>query len=242
MPPNRYAPFSREEFFGVDWNLAVVPATRIRNEGYGASDWWLDRYQERRTQILNSKGEIDLVFAGDSITHFWESSGKESLAELRKIYSVLDIGYSGDRTEHLLWRCENGELDGYKAKCIMLMIGTNNTWHRSDDPKHIAEGIRRILDVMRAKQPQAKIVLLPIFPFGDKAEHPNRVNNEKANALIKGYADGQKVIWVDFNAKFLDEKGDNVKWMPDHCHPNAAGYREIWMPSVLPYFKEIVGK
>ena len=92
------------------------------------------------------------------------------------------------------------------------------------------------------KQPQAKVMLLPIFPFGDKADHPNRVNNEAANAIIKGYADGENVIWVDFNVKFLDEKGDNVKWMPDHCHPNAAGYREIWLPSVLPYFKKICGK
>ena len=242
MPPNRYAPFSREEFFGVDWNLAVFPATRIRNEGYGASDWWLDRYQERRTQILNSKGEIDLVFAGDSITHFWEDAGKESLAELRKTYSVLDIGYSGDRTEHLLWRCENGELDGYKAKCIMLMIGTNNTWHRSDDPKHIAEGIRRILDVMRAKQPQAKIVLLPIFPFGEGPENAKRVNNEKVNVIIKDYADGKDIFWCDFNAQFLDEKGDMIKSAKDRCHPTAEAYRDVWMPNVLPLFKKFVGK
>ena len=222
--------------------LAVRPVTRIRSEGYGQFDWWLDRLLRNRNQIADSKGEIDLVFFGDSITHNWESNGEESLAELRKTYSVLDIGYSGDRTEHLLWRGENGELDGYKAKCIMLMIGTNNTWHRNDKPEDTAEGIKRILALIAKKQPQAKVLLLPIFPFGDKPDHPNRVNNEKVNEMIRPFADGKKVILVDFNAKFLDEKGDNVKWMPDHCHPNEAGYREIWLPAVLPYFREIVGK
>ena len=241
-PANRYAPFVRKESFRTSEPVSVYPATRIRNEGYGDKDWWLDRLLRNRNAIADAKGEFDLVFFGDSITHYWEDAGKESLEELRRTYSILNIGYSGDCTEHLVWRGENGELDGYKAKCVMLMIGTNNTWHRKDKPEQIAAGIRRILDVIAKKQPQAKVLLLPIFPFGERPDHPNRVNNEKVNEIIRGYADGEKVIWVDFNAKFLDAQGDNVKWMPDRCHPNAAGYREVWMPAVLPYFKEIVGK
>ena len=221
---------------------AVCPVTRIRSEGYGKFDWWLDRLLRNRNEIAEAKGEIDLVFFGDSITHNWENSGKESLAELRKTYSVLDIGYSGDCTEHLLWRGENGELDGYKAKCIMLMIGTNNTWHRNDKPEDTAEGIKRILALIAKKQPQAKVLLLPIFPFGNSFSDPKRAVNDKVNAIIKGFADGKQVVWVDFTSKFLDEKGDNTKWMPDNCHPNAAGYREIWLPGVLPYFKEACGK
>ena len=124
----------------------------------------------------------------------------------------------------------------------MLMIGTNNTWHRSDDPKHIAEGIRRILDVMRAKQPQAKIVLLPIFPFGEGPENAKRVNNEKVNVIIKDYADGKDIFWCDFNAQFLDEKGDMIKSAKDRCHPTAEAYRDVWLPNVLPLFKKFVGK
>ena len=238
MPPNRWAPFVREENVRMDGPVTVYPAARTTDA------WWFDRMLEKRNQIADSNGEIDIVFFGDSITHNWDrpTHGGPVLEELRKTYSILNIGYSGDKTENLVWRGLNGELDGYAAKCIMLMIGTNNTWHRKDKPADIAAGIRRVLDVIVEKQPQAKTLLLPIFPFGDKPDHPNRVSNEAVNELIRGYADGQKVIWVDFNSKFLDEKGDNVKWMPDHCHPNAAGYREIWMPSVLPYFKEIVGK
>jgi len=254
FPPSRYAPFVRAENVRVSGPVATYPVSRIRSEGYGKLDWWLDRMLQKRNQIADAKGEIDLVFFGDSITHNWDSEsdgrncpGAATYDELRKTYSILDIGYSGDCTQHLLWRGENGELDGYKAKCVMLMIGTNNGGDSAED---VAEGIRRILDLIAKKQPQAKTLLLPIFPRGADATDKLRIKNEKTNAIIKGYADGvwkrlfgsEKVIWVDFNAKFLDEKGD-VKWcMPDRLHPNAAAYKDIWLPSVLPYFKEIVGK
>ena len=242
LPPNRYAPFIRDGQYGVDHNLSVFPATRNRIEGYGTPDWCLDRDLEKRNQIVDSNGEFDLVFAGDSITHFWETNGKESFAELQKTYSILDIGYSGDRTEHLLWRCENGELDGYKTKCIMLMIGTNNSNQRRDDPKDIAEATRRIIAVMQAKQPQAKILLLPIFPCGENDEDWQRVNNEKVKPLIRAFADGERVIWLDFNDQFLDEKRSMMSSTLDGYHPNAGAYKNVWLPNVLPYFQKIVGK
>ena len=239
-PANRYAAHVNDRVFRLAQPPAVFPATRIRSEGYGAQDWWLDRLLSKRNQISECGGEIDLVFFGDSITHNWENAGKASLDELRKTYSVLDIGYSGDQTQHLIWRAQyGGELDGYKAKCVMLMIGTNNAGH--ERAKDTAEGIKKILELIAIKQPQAKTLLLPVFMRGDTKDK-NRAANEQVNEIIKGYADGQKVIWVDFNSKFLDENGD-TKWiMPDRLHPNAQGYAEIWMPAVLPHFKEICGK
>ena len=239
-PANRYASRVNEKVYRFWENDAVFPESRIRNEGYGAEDWWLDRLLAKRNQIADSNGEFDIVFFGDSITHNWESNGKQSLDELGKTYSILDIGYSGDRTQHLIWRGEyGGELDGYKAKCFMLMIGTNNS--RSNAAEDTAKGVKKILELIAKKQPQAKTLLLPIFPRGD-AQDGNRAKNAKVNEIIKGYADGEKVIWVDFNSKFLDENGD-TKWiMPDRLHPNAQGYAEIWMPAVLPHFKEICGK
>ena len=124
----------------------------------------------------------------------------------------------------------------------MLMIGTNNTWHRNDKPEAIADGIRKILDLIARKQPEATTLLLPIFPFGANDADAKRINNEKANAIIKGYADGEKVVWVDFREKFLDAKGDTQWIMPDRCHPSAKGYAEVWLPSVLPHFRNICGK
>ena len=240
VPANRYASRVNDRVFRMDQQIGVFPASRIRSEGYGATDWWLDRLLAKRNQISECGGEIDLVFFGDSITHNWENQGKASLDELSKTYSILDIGYSGDKTENLLWRGEyGGELDGYKAKCVMLMIGTNNSGR--DKAKDTADGIKKILELIAKKQPQAKTLLLPVFMRGD-AKNKNRAVNEQVNEIIRSYADGQKIVWVDFNSKFLDENGD-TKWiMPDRLHPNAQGYAEIWMPAVLPYFKEICGK
>jgi lysophospholipase L1-like esterase len=218
----------------------VVPATRIEGakvKNPKRGDWWLNRLRQKRDQIAASNGEIDLVFFGDSITHNWERSGKGWLAKLSETYSILDIGYGGDRTQHLVWRGENGELDGYKAKCVMLMIGTNNR----EPVEDVAKGVRRVLDVIARKQPQAKTLLLPIFVRGEGPNNARRIANEQVNAIIKGYADGDKVIWCDFNAKYLDEKGD-TKWiMPDRLHPGDAGYK-IWTEAVLPHFKTICGK
>ena len=238
-PKNRYSK-AKTHFEKVNENAPapVVPATRIAGaKPSKRGDWWLNRLRQKRDQIAASNGEIDLVFFGDSITHNWERSGKGWLAKLSETYSILDIGYGGDRTQHLVWRGENGELDGYKAKCVMLMIGTNNR----DPVEDIAKGVRRVLDVIARKQPQAKTLLLPIFVRGDGPNNARRIANEQVNAIIKGYADGDKVIWCDFNAKFLDEKGD-TKWiMPDRLHPGDAGYK-IWTESVLPHFKKICGK
>ncbi|MBR1920446.1 MAG: hypothetical protein IJ829_00420 [Kiritimatiellae bacterium] len=242
-PVNRYASRVNDRVYRLEQGVAAFPESRIRSEGYGKEDWWLDRLQEKRTQIAGANGRIDLVFFGDSITHNWEGPGKASLDELRKTYTVLDIGYSGDKTENLLWRGEyGGELDGYEAKCVMLMIGTNNTWHRSDPPEAIAAGVRAVLDLVARKQPGATTLLLPIFPFGKGPADAKRANNEKANALIKDFADGKKVVWVDFNDRFLDPAGDNSALMPDNCHPNAKGYADVWLPAVLPHFKEICGR
>lgn len=239
LPKNRFSKV-KTSFEKATESLpaTVVPATRLGAK-HRRGDWWADRMLQKRNQIVASKGEIDLVFFGDSITHNWEGAGKAKLAELSKTYSILDIGYGGDQTQHLVWRGLNGELDGYKAKCIMLMIGTNNA--RSYKPEDVAKGIRRILDVIAEKQPQAKVLLLPIFMRGEGPGNKLRCNNEAVNAIIKGYADGDKVIWVDFNAKWLDKNGD-TKWiMPDRLHPNAAGYT-IWTDAVLPHFKAICGK
>ena len=240
-PANRYAPYVRPGALRLDETAASYPSTRIRSEGYGAKDWWLDRLLRNRNEIAAANGEIDLVFLGDSITHNWENQGKDSLAELRKTYTVLDAGYSGDRTQHLLWRAQNGELDGYKTKCVMLMIGTNNTWHENDKAEDTAKGVRAILDTIAQKQPQAKVLLLPILPINDKPTDRCRVRNTEINEITKGYADGEKIVWVDFTAKFLDENGD-TKWiMPDRVHPDPAGYT-LWLEAVLPYFKEACGK
>ena len=241
-PANRYAPCLRPENVRLDQPFARYPGTCI-DRRFDETDGWLDRLMGNRNQIAESKGEIDVVMLGDSITHNWELTGASSLAELRKTYTVLNAGYGGDRTENLLWRVKyGGELDGYKAKVVALMIGTNNAGHRKDRPEDIAAAIGDILAVIAEKQPDAKVLLMPIFPCGANAQDANRVITDAVNKLIRGCADGERVLWVDFNDKFVDETGDPIKWMADRLHPNEAAYREIWMPVLVSYLERFVRK
>lgn len=203
---------------------------------------YIGRMVDRRRQAMNRKGELlDVVFLGDSITHGWEGAGREVYKKLCADYKILNLGHSGDRTEHLIWRYQNGELEGYKTKLFMLMIGTNNGNDKAED---VALGIKRIIEICQEKHPEAKMLLLPIFPRNQDAKNNHRIKNEKTNEIIKGYADGEKVIWCDFNDKFLEPGPDKVlprSLMPDLLHPNHAGYL-IWDAAVRPYFKQICGK
>lgn len=219
--------------------VSCIGLTRSWDPG---PEWWIRRLAERRAQIRRSGGEIDLVFVGDSITHNWEGArgpgsdkGGRPLGLLKEKYSVLNAGYGGDGTQHVLWRLENGELDGYRARGIMLMIGTNN----GEKPADVAAGVRAILDLIARKQPQAVTVLLPIFPSGATPDHPWRVRKDEVNRMIRSFADGKKVQWCDFNRDFLEPDGSiSPSMMPDTLHPQEAGY-EIWYRRVLPYFERL---
>lgn len=237
-PPNRYAPFVREETFLLEEPHALRPEARTHEK------WWIDRLLEKRNAIAdNASGEFDVVMVGDSITHRWErpgdGEGRPLFSKLKETYSILNLGYGGDQTRHLLWRLRNGELDGYKAKLFTVLIGTNNWQH---DPNDVAAGIRGILDLIRAKHPESKVLLYPLFPRSEKPTDGPRVAVDRVNGLIRPYADGSHVIWADFNAKFLEADGTLPRrLMTDLLHPNAEGYR-IWYDELVPYLRKYCGK
>ncbi|MBR2837356.1 MAG: acetylglucosamine-6-sulfatase, partial [Kiritimatiellae bacterium] len=197
--------------------------------------WWAKRFAEKQEAV--KKGGGDVVFIGDSITHFLEGSDvwREKLAKAP--YNALNLGFSGDRTEHVLWRLDHGELDGYKAKVVVLMIGTNNTGHRprqDESPIDTIIGINEIIRKIRWKQPQAKIILHPILPCGERPDDPLRLRNDVVNEAIRQLADGQSVFLCDFNNLLLNADGSISKEiMPDFLHPSEKG-RKIWMKALLP--------
>lgn len=202
---------------------------------------YLHRMADRRRKLAENKtGEFDVVFLGDSITHGWEGNGREVFKKLCADYKILNLGHSGDRTEHLVWRFLNGEMVGYRTKLFMLMIGTNNG---NDSAEDVAAGIKRIIEITQKTHPESKMLLLPIFPRAENAANYYRKKNEKTNEIIKGYADGKKVIWCDFNDKFLEPGAEKVlprSIMPDLLHPNHDGYL-IWDKAVRPVFREVCG-
>ncbi len=190
----------------------------------------------------------DIVLLGDSITQKWSSSDPDSMNGLGS--KVFNLGRTGDFTENLLWRLEGGCLDGYTTKFFNLLIGTNNTIQREpakDDPADIAAGVKAVLDLVLAKHPESKVLLMPILPYGyTNAQHnatgmAQYANNETANEIIKTYADGQRVILVDVRSQFLNADGTFKGEMylekdgdyPDmFLHLSAKGYREIMAPAI----------
>lgn len=216
---------------------SIIPEDRMDQA------WWKGRFEQK--QQLIRQGGWDVVFMGDSITHGWEGSGKTVWAESFAPYKTLNLGYGGDRTEHVLWRLENGELDGYQPKLLFLMIGTNNTGHRSatqERPEDTAAGIKQILDLIAKKSPETTVVLHPIFPRSPKPTDSARQRNDKVNALIKPFTDGKRIIWLDFNNELLESDGTLTKeMMPDFLHPKEKGYA-IWAQKVLPIIKRTLDK
>jgi lysophospholipase L1-like esterase len=194
--------------------------------------------------VISTKGEAQLVFLGDSITHGWEGKGKAVWEKHWAPLKAANFGIGGDRTEHVLWRLEHGNFDGLRPKAIVLMIGTNNTGHQGRPQKELdgavyqcsaeqtAEGIKAILAQLQLKCPDAKILVLGIFPRGANKEDKFRQQNEATNAIVKGFADGQKVFFLDVGAKFLEPDGTLSKTiMPDLLHPNEKGY-QIWSDAI----------
>ena len=116
---------------------AVTPENR-------PDKWWSDRHAEKLKQ-LKSQESVDLLMIGDSITHGWEGRGKQVWAEFYAKRNAFNIGYGGDRTEHVIWRLQHGEVEGISPKLAVIMIGTNNTGHRQDPPEQTAAGIKKIL-------------------------------------------------------------------------------------------------
>lgn len=194
---------------------------------------------------ISKQGEAQLVFLGDSITQGWDGGGKDVWAQKWAPLKAANFGIGGDRTEHVLWRLDNGNFDGLKPKLVVLMIGTNNTGHQGRDgytctAQQTADGVKAILGRLRKKLPRTKVLLLGIFPRGATSDDPLRVQNEATNALIAKFADGRRVHYMDIGKAFLNPDGTLSKEvMPDLLHLNAASYAK-WAEAIEPKVAELM--
>jgi len=189
---------------------------------------------------IAKEGKGKLLFLGDSITAGWAGRGKEVWAKSFSQWDPVNFGIGGDRTQHVLWRIENGELDAaFKPKVCVLMIGTNNVG--GDSAEAIAKGVTKIVDTIRAKTPDTKILLLAVFPRGEKASpNPARQKLAEVNKIISKLNDGKHVFYMDIGEKFLQPDGTLSKdIMPDALHPNDKGY-QIWADAITPKLTELM--
>jgi lysophospholipase L1-like esterase len=186
---------------------------------------------------LAKKGDIGVVFLGDSITAGW-GGAKDVWEKSFSQYKPVNFGIGGDRTQHVLWRIQNGELEGISPKALVLMIGTNNSG--ADPAEGTANGIKKIVETVRQKCPNTKILLLAIFPRGNTLHNPGRDKNEAVNAIISKLDDGKHVFYLDIGKKFLKEDGsfkDDIS--RDYLHFNAAGY-QIEADAIAPKLAELM--
>jgi N-acetylglucosamine-6-sulfatase len=185
-------------------------------------------------------GNIDLLFVGDSITDWWrqEQRGKPVWDRVWAPLKAANFGIAGDTTQGVLWRMLNGELDGFKTKLIILMLGTNNL--RRNDIADIAAGDAAIVAEFRKHQPQAKVLILGVFPRGAAADNELRPMIKELNGHLAKLADNKSVFYLDIGEKFLAPDGVlSTDIMPDGLHPNLKGY-EIWAAATEAKVKELM--
>jgi lysophospholipase L1-like esterase len=208
-----------------------------------------DRNSHLAHQQLLAKaksGGIDLYFLGDSITRRWGATDYPNfLAHWRKTFhgwNAGNFGWGGDRTENILWRLENGELDGVNPKVIVLLAGTNNVGTEPGDEAKVADmswGLRAIVDACRKKAPAATIVLTAIFPRNDNPAVMPTI--ARINANLAKMADGKATRFLDVNARLADAKGTLFEgMMVDGLHPSLKGY-EVWAEGLKPIVTELLG-
>jgi len=196
------------------------------------------------TQLVEKtrQGRIDVYFLGDSITRRWGATDyPEMLANWQQNFhgwNAANFGWGADRTQNILWRLNNGELDGVNPKVVVLLAGTNNigTGAQAAD---VTKGIEAILKTIRAKAPEATIVLTAIFPRNDNPRFLPVIN--EVNASLPKLADGAKVRFLNINGKLADNQGNLLEGIaPDRLHLSVKGY-QIWADALKPIFTEILG-
>jgi lysophospholipase L1-like esterase len=186
------------------------------------------------------RGDVDVLFLGDSITEWFPTRAPEVWErEIAPLGQVANFGIAGDRTQFLLWRAQNGELEGTNARVVVLMIGTNNLAVAT--PEAVARGVAAIIATVRARLPNAVVILNALLPRG-APDDPLRTKLAAVNAQIVTLADGEHVRWLDAGTAFVDTDGViSADLMPDKLHPSSAGY-ELWATALRPVLLDALSK
>ena len=209
---------------------STVPAPREGKD-------WMARHNSFNDRV--KQGNVDMILIGDSITHGWEGAGKEVWEQYYAPRNAVNLGIGGDRTEHVLWRLDNGNIDGINPKVAVLMIGTNN--HRDNTAEEIAAGVEAIVAKLRSRLPGTRVLLLAIFPRTDVPEE-FRAKLREATALFSKLDSDPMVEFVDIGGAFLNEKGELTKdIMPDLLHLSGEGYKR-WAEAIEPFVGKMMAE
>ena len=204
-----------------------------------------DQGAKTRAELLNQRvkenQDAQLLFIGDSITQGWEGQGAKEIWQ--KYYGnrkAVNLGIGGDRTQHVLHRMQNGNLEGLKPKAAVVMIGTNNSNGEDNTPGQIVDGVKAIIKELQKRQPQMKVLLLGIFPRSENFT-PQRGKLTQINQVLQKLDDGENVFYLDIGHRFLEEDGTlPATIMYDYLHLTPKGY-EIWADAIEPKLSSLLG-
>ena len=197
---------------------------------------WLERHESINQKT--KEGPIDLLYIGDSIVQNFDKQGKDVWDQYYAPRYALNMGISGDRTQHVLWRLDHGNIDGLSPKLAIVMIGQNNGGHNS--ASEIADGVTAIVQKLRARLPQTKILLTAIFQRRQNPT-PERAVLAEANEILSKLADGKMISYLDINSVFIRPDGTiPSELMPDYEHPSPLGHR-LWAEAIEPKVAELMG-
>ena len=209
---------------GSRTNTAIIPVPRT------------DRATNRQETVLqrakDNPGKCDIVFLGDSISQGWEGNGSNVWKAAFGKRKCLNFGVGGDRTQHVLWRFEQGQLAGLQPKHAVLMIGTNNSNRDDNTEADILEGVQLIVKQIRERLPKTHLVLVAIFPRGQTFS-TQRGKILQVNQALAKLADGKKIEFLDIGPQLIEADGSIAKTiMPDYLHLSEKGY-QIWADALL---------
>jgi N-acetylglucosamine-6-sulfatase len=197
--------------------------------------WWIERHTNRINNVINNQ---KIILIGDSITQGWEATEAWDLLNIKYNNKITNLGFDGDRTQHVIWRLTNGEFtDGINPEYVVLMIGTNNS-SDGDRPESIAVGIDEIIKVINRVSPSTKIILLSIFPRGTDNNNIYRIINSSVNDIIETYNGHLNVIYYDIGQYYMDQNGIliNELYSSDLLHLSSSGYI-LWKNKII----ELIG-
>ncbi|MCH2183392.1 MAG: GDSL-type esterase/lipase family protein [Mariniblastus sp.] len=205
-------------------NPAVTPQPRLE-------EWWFERHAKKIGEFKQEN--VDLLMVGDSITHNFESTGKKVWETSFAPRHAINLGFGGDRTNHVLWRLEHLPKRETSPKAAVVMIGTNNICWGSDEPRQAALGVQAIAQRLNEDYPEMKILVLGVFPRRRKLDHPHRKQIIELNGYLPELLEQiPNVTFKDIGEQFLDESGFlSEAMMPDTTHPSEKGH-QVWADAI----------
>ena len=220
-------------FSAVAENTAIQPVPKT-------SDRWKARHEAMNARV--KEGNVDLLWIGDSIVENWEHQGKPVWDSYYDYRNAVNLGISGDRTENVLWRLDHGNIDGISPKLAIVMIGQNNSGGKTPNTaEEIAEGVTAVVQRLRTKLPETKILLLAIF-YRHEKPCEERETLAKANKIMSKLADGKKIFYMDIDKIFLRKDGTiPATLMPDFEHPSEQGHL-VWAKAIESKVKKLMGE